>query len=380
VTAQLITASLRRRARLSGLVAAQAAAANRPADPARFQITDVRLFPLREPVSGRSYGVVEVRTNGGIIGYGEGPPAGAAALADARRFWIGRPATAYVTAGSVPPLGAAMDMALLDITGKICRAPVYRLLGGPTRHKVRAFTSLDRAPVAASLEIAAAAGYRAFGVGIPAPAARNQGRAYQRDLEALLGELRRGSSGSFDYVLEIDSTLTAGDAATVAHTAERWHPLWLDEPCAVSNPQTVRKIAEESVAPLGFGRDIADPGVYLDLLRQGLIDVLRPDIGRHGISAIRRIAAVAETYYTAVAPRHAGGPIATAAALHLAATLPNFFIQQIPLPRAREDAAMRGEICGAEIETVKNGFVSLPTAPGLGISVRAQALEKYRAA
>ena len=376
----MVTASLRRRARLSGLIAAQAAAASRPAAPARLQITDVRLFPLREPVSGRSYTIVEVRTDGGIVGYGEGSPAAAGVLADARRFWIGRAATAYVSAGSAPPLAAAMDMALLDITGKACRAPVYRFLGGPTRHKVRAFTSLERATRAAGLERAAAAGYRAFGVPVPPPAARNQGRAYQRDLEALLVELRRDSSGSFDYVLEIDSTLTAGDAATVAHTVERWHPLWLDEPCAVSNPQTVRKIAEQSVAPLGFGRDITDPGVYLDLLRQGLIDVLRPDIGREGITAIRRLAALAETYYTAVAPRQAGGPVATAAALHLAATLPNFFIQQIPLPQAREDAAMRAEICGAEIETVKNGFASLPAAPGLGIQVRAQALEKYRAA
>src|ERR1044072_5104531 len=74
----------------------------------------------------------------------------------------------------------------------------------------------------------------------------------------------------------------------------------------------VRKIAEETVVPLGFGHGIADHGVYLDLLRQGLIDVVRPGIGREGITAIRRIAAMAETYYTAVAPRHAGGPIATA--------------------------------------------------------------------
>src|ERR1043166_4430035 len=122
-----------------------------------------------------------------------------------------------------------------------------------------------------------------------------------------------------------------------------------------------------SVVPLGFGRDIADAGIYMDLLRQGLIDVVRPDIGREGITKIRRIAALAETYYTAVAPRHSGGPIATAAALHLAAPLPNFFIQQIPLPSAPEDAAMRAALCGADLERVTAGFAALPNGPGLGI-------------
>jgi galactonate dehydratase len=368
--------TLRRRSRLAGIVAAQAGAVM-PRPSAKLQITDVRLFALREPVSARSYSVVEVRTSGGITGYGEGPPVASAALGGVRQFWTGRAATSYVTAGPAMPLAGAINMALLDIVGKACGAPVYRLLGGPTRNKVRAFASLH---AASAIGQAAAAGHRAFGITLPAPAARNQGRAYQRDLEALLEELRRSRGQDYDFVLEADSSLTPGDAGSAARTMERWHPLWFDEPCAVSNAQTLRKIAEESVVPLGFGREISDPGAYLDLLRQGLIDVVRPDISREGITGIRRIAAMAEPYYTAVAPRHSGGPIATAAALHLAAGLPNFFIQQIPLSRAREDAAMRQEICGAELERVTQGFTALPSGPGLGISVSAKALEKYHAA
>ena len=86
---------------------------------------------------------------------------------------------------------------------------------------------------------------------------------------------------------------------------------------------------------------------------------------------------MAETYYTAVAPYHDGGPIGTAAALHLAASLPNFVIQQIPFPDAEEDQRMRAEIAGAAIETVKDGFASLLTGDGLGITVNEQALAKY---
>ena len=130
---------------------------------------------------------------------------------------------------------------------------------------------------------------------------------------------------------------------------------------------------------MGFGRGITNASTYQELLRESLIDVLRPDIGREGISRCRRIAAMAEPYYVAVAPRHDGGPIATAAALHVAASLPNFFIQHIPLPDAEEDVRMRAEIAGAPIEQVREGFAGIPTGPGLGINVNQAALEKYHA-
>jgi len=73
-----------------------------------------------------------------------------------------------------------------------------------------------------------------------------------------------------------------------------------------------------------------------------------------------------------------GGPIATAAALHLEASLPNFFIQQIPLPLAEEDRRMRGELTGISVERVTDGFAALPTGVGLGITVNEDALEKYK--
>lgn len=90
------------------------------------------------------------------------------------------------------------------------------------------------------------------------------------------------------------------------------------------------------------------------------------------------MAAIAETYYVAVAPRHEGGPVATASALHLAASIPNFFIQQIPWPEAEEDRRMRTEIAGQEVEAIKDGFAMLPVGPGLGTAVNEEALEKYK--
>ena len=107
-------------------------------------------------------------------------------------------------------------------------------------------------------------------------------------------------------------------------------------------------------------------------------DVLRPDLSFNGISQLRKIAALAEAYYVAVAPHHDGGPIATAAALHLAASIPNFFIQQIPLPEAEEDRRMRAALVSGPVEEIKEGFAELPRGPGLGITVNEEALQKYK--
>jgi galactonate dehydratase len=369
------TPVVRRRARLESLLAAQAARAV-PAPASGLEIAGLRLYPVREPVSGRRWTVLRVKTRSGLLGYSECAPASAADLAAAERFWLGRPATSYATAPPDSPLAGAIDIALLDITAQAAKTPLYRLLGGPTRNKARAFASVSAAGPAA-FQRAVAAGYRAVGVALPAPAARNQGDAYQNSLRRLA---ETAQAQAADFVLEGSGLLTPGDAARVAAAAQPFHPLWFDEPCASGAAETLHKIADETVTPLGFGRGVSAAAAFQDLLRAGCLDVARPDLLHFGITGCRRIAALAETYYVAIAPRHDAGPIATAAALHLAAALPNFFIQQIPLPEAAEDRAMRAEIAGAGLEQVKDGFAALPAGPGLGIAVKESALEKYHAA
>ena len=81
----------------------------------------------------------------------------------------------------------------------------------------------------------------------------------------------------------------------------------------------------------------------------------------------------------AVAPRHNGGPVATAAALQLAASIPNFFIQHVPIPAADADRAMRRELVSPNLETNHGGFLELTNSPGLAITVSEAALEKYHA-
>lgn len=368
-----------RRLKLHNWIALQSASSR--AGDKEHLISEIRAWPVREPSSGRSWTAVEIRTSSGLTGWGEAGRSGPGDLEKVRPVLSGRPATAWATLTTGTVLDPAITMALLDITARAASAPVYRLLGGPTRFKVRALAALEGSSdsdLASSLSRGTEAGYRAFQVPLPPVGSRNQGQAFHRAVRARMDNLRSAAPAGVNFVLDGAGKLTAGDAAGVAASLEAFHLLWFDEPSSISNLQTIRKISEESVTPLGFGRTVRDASVYQDLLRASAADILRPSLQEASFLAIRRIAALAETYYVAVAPNHEGGPIATAAAIHLAAALPNFFIQHVPLPSAEPDRRARAAIVRQPVETVRDGFLSLPTTPGFGIEVDEDALERYK--
>jgi len=347
-------------------------------------ITRLHTFPVREPVSRRVYTIVKIETRGGLTGYGECGSIPAEQIAQTVSLIQGMPATSYEVVrkklGAIPGMQAAVNIALLDIVGKQAKAPIYRVLAGPTRNKARAMTRLsgnDDAALVASMTRAREHGYLAFHVPLPPIGSANQGQAFVSATRKRLDALRAKGGAGVDFILDGAGSLSPSDAGIISAAFETFHLMWFDEPCAMVNSGALRKVSAERVTPLGFGRTIHNSTPFQELLREQSIDVLRPDLARNGITQIRRMAAMAETYYTAVAPYHDGGPIGTAAALHLAASLPNFVIQQIPLPDAEEDQRMRAEIAGAAIETVKDGFAPLLTGDGLGIKVNEQALAKY---
>lgn len=294
------------------------------------------------------FSVIRLETRSGLAGYGECAPIEQAQFDAALTVVKGRDATSFEVVRTLlsGPVEAAVNTALLDITGKIAKAPIYQVLGGPTRNKARVMALLSGESVPEllrSLENLRKQGYRAFRVPI------TQSTAASR-----LTGLRQAAGEGIEFVLDAAGRFTPGQASSVAASVERLHPLWLDEPCPLSNLRAVSKVSEENVTPLGFGRGAATPAEFQELLREQLIDVLRPDLGRMSISSIRRAAAIAETYYTAVAPFHTGGRIGSAAGLHLAAAIPNFFLLDLPPGTAR----------------VQDGFAELPTAPGLGIEIK----------
>lgn len=366
-----------RRQRLVEWIATPAAAVPKDTD----YISEMRVYPVREPASGRSYTVVQLRTQSALVGWGEARQVNAAQVEKAKSLIIGKPATSFAVSSTDTPLDAAITCAMLDITGKATSAPIYRVLGGPTRYKARAMAALwgtTDSELATSMNALARQGFQAFEVPIPSFNWRNQGEAFDKAALARMEGLRSAAPQNANFVLGSNSALTPSDAGAVASTLERFHLLWFDEPCPITNLRTIKKISDETVTPLGFGREIKNASIYQDLLREGLVDVLRPSIQGDGIQKIRQVAALAETYYVAVAPNHDGGPIGTAAALQLAASLPNFFIQTVPVPADERDRKMRTELVPEPIETVNDGYFALPNKPGLGITVNEAALEKYK--
>ena len=241
-----------RRKKLAEWIAMQTAAAM-PRD--KHEIVELRSYPVREPVSGRSYTIVRLRTQSGLIGWGEAGRAPAADVEKARSRIVGKPATAYAVTSTGTPLDAAVNCAMLDIAGKAASAPVYRVLGGPTRFKARALATLSGATdgeLIASMNALAKAGFQAFDVPIPPVNWRNQGQAFDKAARARMDSLRSAAPQDANFVLRGNGTLMAGDAAAVASSLERFHLLWFDEPCPVTNLRTIKKIAEECVTPLGF--------------------------------------------------------------------------------------------------------------------------------
>jgi galactonate dehydratase len=359
-----------------------AAAADSSTDP--LAITGLRGWRLREPVSGRRYTVVRLETRGGLTGYGEGGTARAADILDAKAAIVGRTAneTEFVRRrlSALPPMEAAVSNAMLDILGRSTKMPVYQFLGGPTRYKARVLATLegdDETALGEPLQRAMQRGFKAFTLPIAARNPMTTLQAHVDNVRKRVERVRSMAGPNTDFVLDGAGSQKPGEAAAIATALEKVHLLWFDEPTSVLTSDALAKITDESVMPVGLGRHVHDVAVFQNLLRWGCIDLLRPSLGLNSAPKIRRMAAVAETHYVDIAPYHDGGPIGTVAGIHLAASLPNFFIQQIPQPLAAQDRDMRMELTSGNRESANDGFAGLLNRPGLGIEVDEKALGKY---
>jgi galactonate dehydratase len=275
-------------------------------------IESIDAFPLRELAARRAYTVLRVKTSEGITGWGEAPAIKPDDLTRARSLCISQEVTRYdyltrQLAGTT--IAGALNMALVDAAAKSANVPVYQFLGGPTRNKVRALTPL---PVVDALEASLAMGCRAFTIPLALPAAITPRTRLAPGLIAAFETLRKNGGEGVDFVADGMAKLPSAEAADIAVALEPYRPLWLDRPCHAPAAEVLRRISEESTTPLGLGHDADSLTAIQNHLRDGCIDVVRLPIGVFGITPIRRAAALAETYYVAVAPIHDGGPIATA--------------------------------------------------------------------
>jgi galactonate dehydratase len=149
---------------------------------------------------------------------------------------------------------------------------------------------------------------------------------------------------------------------------EQYNPMFVEEPCQAQNHDVMADIARGTHLPIATGERVFTKWGFLDVLQKKAAVILQPDLCHAGgITECRLIAGMAEAYYASVAPHNPLGPISLAAGVQLAASIPNFLIQeQVSL----------GEGYIKQPFTVKEGYLNLPTGPGLGIELDENALEK----
>ena len=251
---------------------------------------------------------------------------------------------------------AGIDMALWDIVGKLWGVPVYRLLGGPTRDKIRVY------PSAKALKI----GNR------PKPQSANP-----QDIERMVKSIRAardkvGKDGS--VMFDAHSAIPPATLIQLASAIEPYEILFLEEPAVTGNIETFKRLKEQIRIPLAAGeRDRTIWGI-LPYLAEGVLDIVQPDCGyTGGITQMKKIATLAEAYYTPLAPHCTQSYLGMTASFHVTASVPLFLIHE------SYDSELFGKFIHPHWKKDKAGYVSLPEGTGLGVDIDEKTMSKLAA-
>jgi galactonate dehydratase len=279
----------------------------------------------------------------------------------------------YSRAGEVAMSGIALiEMACWDIVGKALNQPVYRLLGGAVRPKIKAYANgwytVERTPeeFAKAAQRVVDKGYRAakldpFGAGF-----YELDRAEKLKSISLVEAVRATVGPDFDIFVEMHGRFNPATAIQIAHELEPFAPGWLEEPVPPENLKALKKVADSVNSPIATGERIHTRWECRELFELQCCDIVQVDLSHFGgISEAKKLAAWAESYYMLFAPHNVCGPVATAANVHLAAATTNFKILEHFNDFA--DAWVKGAV--DNYPEVVDGYFSLPEAPGLGLTL-----------
>ena len=357
-----------------------------------MKITAIR--NLFMAVERQNWHFVEVETDAGITGVGEASLEGrertvATAVEELARSLVGEEPDPIehhwqrlhrhgFWRGGVVLTSAlsAIEQALWDIKGKKLGAPVYELLGGPTRRRIRLYTHCGGPTPEATAERAVALveqGFTALKFGTARPGETVDERAMIRRTAATLEKVRLAVGPDVDLMLDNHGQMAPGDALALLRAVAPYDLLFFEEPTPPDNVAVLEKLAgaRESV-PLATGERLFTKWEYRELLGRRLVDVVQPDVCHAGgILELRKIAALAETSYVKVAPHNPNGPVATAASVHVAASIPNFLILELALSQPHRDRVQAAGL------TIDRGWIDLPTRPGLGVELDPAVIAAY---
>ena len=351
-----------------------------------MKITGVEHFLTSDVRSSAVF--LKIETDAGIVGYGEAtnhflPHTALGALQDLtpyligedperiaylwqvcyrRRFYRGGPATGAAL--------AAIDMALWDIKGKAHGVPVYQLLGGLAREKVRVYghvTGRSAEEIAAQARERAAKGitairYRGFHAYDDADL-HDHRLAVEQQVE-YMAAIREAVGDEVDIILECHGRYDPQWAIELARRVEPYRPFMIEDPVRHENPQALAQLRAHTGLPLAIGERYHDKWDFRETIVNQYANYLRPDVCHcGGISEMLKIAAMGETYYMELIPHNNAGPLGTAATLHAALAIPNVAMIEAPWVNGSGET----DVVRPYPEVV-DGYALPLEGPGLGIA------------
>ncbi|WP_306119849.1 MULTISPECIES: mandelate racemase/muconate lactonizing enzyme family protein [unclassified Roseitalea] len=375
-------------------------------------IANIETFVVGTPEGtpgGRYFIFVKLTDSDGVIGYGEaynatfGPHVTAAMIEDAAaRYLIGRDphdvetlfrrcyASGFSQRPDISMMGclSALEMACWDIIGKHAGQPVHRLIGGAVHERLRSYTYLYPATgsvypaetegrtvyndpeTAAQAALAwVARGFTAIKFDPAGPyTIHDPHQPLLTDIErsaAMVAAVREAVGTRADILFGTHGQFTPSGAARMARAIEPYDPLWFEEPVPPDMPEAMAAFARATTIPVATGERLTTKYEFARLLAMGAAQIIQPDLGRSGgILETKKIAAIAETHHALVAPHCYCGPIAAAANIQLAASLPNFLI----LEAIRDWSGFHAELLETPL-ALEDGYTTVPTGPGLGVAL-----------
>ena len=321
--------------------------------------------------STRNWCFVKIYTDEGVVGIGEGsgwPRLVQTAIEDLRSIIVGEDPfniekiwqkMLVSTMGNgmtgTPGSGAmnAIDMALWDIKGKALNTPVWNLLGGKVRDRIRAYGHAKTPERALELKAQGLTAIKTGGV---------------HRVADQVEDIRNAVGNEIDIMVDAHGPPwhNTKDAIIVGKSLEPFNLLFYEDPVPPDNMDALKRVQDNVDIPIAAGERHSHIWGVRRLIEEEIVDVIQPDTGRiGGISQMMKIAAMAEAHYISVAP-HSGslGPIAEYAAIHILAAIPNALI----LERVHDDVPVRYELTQPHLETI-DGYIEVPNLPGLGVDI-----------
>jgi galactonate dehydratase len=334
-----------------------------------IKITKLETFILRN-----SWVFVKISTDAGITGWGEmlkdKSKTCAAGAHQVESYLIGKDPRAVVQHWQAiyrhafyrggPVLTAVVsgiDQALWDIKGKALGVPVYELLGGPTRDKIRVYGSTEDVTRgrAKACKISPRAEGRSAYKYVESP-------AYVQKVAKDFAALREKLGPEVDIAVDFHGAVQPQTAALLIKALEPYQPFFIEEPVQCQNVDILADLARKTHIPIATGERIFTKWGFREILEKRAASILQPDVCyAGGITELRLIAGMAEAYYVPIAPHNPQGPCSLAASCQIAAAVPNFLIQE------------RGTNTYQNLLKVpfqaENGYLPLPKGLGLGIEI-----------